>query len=922
MRFLLLIVVVSFIVEIARTQPPISVSECNVYTNHVTQAELNAYRDHFGACMLFGGTQPIHVSGNAEHIIYSSNQIQLKENFYAGNFSSSGEMRLIVNEPGVDVVVMNYPSLNQVLRYKKFELGIALPSDVLTRVNNFLLNEGTYPDELNPFLEWDLDVEAIFYHPSTGVYKRIDGYYHREYTENPVTNDWDDIGTDYPFRVRFAPPQNGKWIASIIIKINGQEAHRSEGFGFNVIESGDPGYVHVFPNKKNLKRGNKMIFPVGHNFFDSDLSNNTAWGGSSLGNNLFETQNTKASNTLEWDHYLNKIENYFQSGGKYIRTLQSPWVSLIEFEKKGNYYDRLHYAWEQDKLLDLCEQYDALMMFNMLIHHSMEEYAGYGLTNWDWGREEKHWQTGEMWENPDRPVYCYNDSPGKKPHESFLLEEDLKYHEQRTRYYIARYGYSTKIYEFELLSEPFNVNNHYEEKRQPYFVPIGATSQQLADQQTLFNAIENYHGRLGNFIKVTMGHTEHLLGVNYSMGVWKTTTSAIRMDQSLHHETIDIIGINDYALTPHKYVKVKSSSDNHAFGSGENSTARAIKEFQNWANKPIIFSEFGDGDGTYTCSDYKGVYVDLMSAGFTGVCGFNMWPGTESNQSFLYPATVRAQNHMNGNEVISTLSNGFGSWSQGRQAEKVYNQHEAPGKELQYYVASNKESAVGYIRNRSYNVHTNRTNNECNILNWNYAKYYETIDAFKNPVDNFYNIAWDYGNNNLKLQGLKSNTNYQIDWYSFKDGWYLGSDCRNTTFFGTELTLRFPKLFVTPDEVERPMVWFVARQTNCMVGMMPVDEGVEAFLLDELNQLNEIESPGEQMDRNPNTIIYPNPFDNYFTIESTRDDVLIIQEVNGKIVREEKVSSGKTTINSRGLSNGVYIVTLVNQGIQNKMIKQ
>ncbi len=104
--------------------------------------------------------------------------------------------------------------------------------------------------------------------------------------------------------------------------------------------------------------------------------------------------------------------------------------------------------------------------------------------------------------------------------------------------------------------------------------------------------------------------------------------------------------------------------------------------------------------------------------------------------------------------------------------------------------------------------------------------------------------------------------------------------------------------------------------------MMPVDEGVEAFLLDELNQLNEIESPGEQMDRNPNTIIYPNPFDNYFTIESTRDDVLIIQEVNGKIVREEKVSSGKTTINSRGLSNGVYIVTLVNQGIQNKMIKQ
>ncbi len=189
-------------------------------------------------------------------------------------------------------------------------------------MNHFLLNEGTYPDELNPFVEWDVDVEATFFHPATQTVKTIDGYYHREYIENPITDDWDDVGTAYPFRIRYAPPQNGKWIAQITIKINGLIEYQSEKFGFHVVESGDPGYVKVHPNRKNLQRGTNMIFPVGHNFFEAD--GGAAWVGSAIGNNLFGTQRTKASNTLVWDKYYSKVENYFQSGGKYIRTIQVP----------------------------------------------------------------------------------------------------------------------------------------------------------------------------------------------------------------------------------------------------------------------------------------------------------------------------------------------------------------------------------------------------------------------------------------------------------------------------------------------------------------------------------------------------------------------------------------------------------------------
>ena len=769
----------------------------------------------------FTRSQTDSIDGNSNHKYVSQTYMDIyQENIGNAAYQSlhvPETANLIADDSVLAVTVMNYPSLDHVLKYKKFELGITLPFNVLKRVNNFLTNEGRYPDELNPFLEWELDVEATFFHPETGTVKKIDGYYHREYTENPVTNDWDDIGTDYPFRIRFAPPQTGRWTVQVTIKVKGKTTHQSQLLEFNVVESGDPGYVHVFPNKKNLKRGDRMIFPVGHNFLDSDIAHGTAWIGSKLGSDLFGDQNTKASNTLEWKHYLSKVENYFQNGGKYIRTIQAPWISLIEYEKKGNYYERLHYAWEQDKLLELCEQYDALMMFNLLIHNTLEEYGTYELTHWDWGREEKHWLTGENTINEQRPVFCYNDTPDKKPHETFLLENDLKYHEQRTRYYISRYGYSTKIYAFELLSEPFNVSNHALNNQQPYFLPeTEATAQQESDQQMLFRAIENYHDRLGNFIKINMGHTEHLLGVNYTMHVWNPTTPAIQMDQSLHIETIDIIGLNYYATTPNKYI-ISKSGDNNAFYKSENSRARAVKELQSWANKPVILSEFGDGDGNYECSNYSNVYIDIMSGGFIGVCGYNLWPGLESGERFLWSATIRAQNHMNSNEVISTLSDGNGNWKQGRQ-------HDTRTKELQYYISDNKELSVGYIRNRTYNIHTMRINDDCKL------------DAYfngQNLFDNLMDIAWNDGprKNQLKVTELNSNTNYQIDWYSFKEGVYLGSDRKKTSFSKGKLVLRFPELSVTSETIKNPMIWFVIRQNSNKNGLLTVNQETEAFLL-------------------------------------------------------------------------------------------
>ena len=112
---------------------------------------------------------------------------------------------------------------------------------------------------------------------------------------------------------------------------------------------------------------------------------------------------------------------------------------------------------------------------------------------------------------------------------------------------------------------------------------------------------------------------------------------------------------------------------------------------------------------------------------------------------------------MNGDDVINALSEGYGDWVQGRQVAALHDDGEVR-KELQYYVSQNGEYAIGYVRNRTYNIHTKRYNDTC---------YVQTdVD---NQMSWLMDIAWDDGYNDGRLwvTGLKNNHDYQVDWYSF-----------------------------------------------------------------------------------------------------------------------------------------------------------
>lgn len=876
--FLLIIGLIS--IKSGMTQ--ISVYDCNAMNPIVSQAEIDASLEFYQPCIEFSNSSYLF-DGNDNHTVTGLTHILLKPGFHAGSFTPNGQMHLQIEPKSeIDIVLMGNGSLSNVLRYKKLELGVILPNDLQVKIDRFINN--TFGEKINPFVEKNLDVEMEFQHISTGITKIIDGFYFRDFERNDLTNDWDPKATDYPFRVRFAPPLNGKWSAKLKIKQNGIELYAANEFNFNVVESGDPGYVKVHGNQKNLQRGNRMIFPVGHNFPYPDQGvvqyHNGALNGMDWPPNMMH----KTAPLSSWKSYLTDIQNYADQGGGFIRIVQAPWSSLIEFEEKGNYSKRLHYAWEQDKLFDLCEEKDILVLFNLMIHEPLMLFGDYSLFDWDWDSRNAD---GTYDENSLYPKYCYNDDPShaKKPHHMFLdndeshLYSDLYYHEQRTRYYISRYGYSTKIYEFELLSEPYHLNEHWVSGLGDQVQPLVEPNH--IDYSEVRTAYYNYNERISKYIQ---NHAEQLVGINFSAPKWDANGDNI-YDISASLNTVDILGLNYYAAVPNKLLIEKNDpNDNNGIASGENSFYARINEYFEEFNKPVILPEAGHGDDFASCSNYTGHYVDMMTLGFTGIAGFHSWDGFDHGTDagvdlqMLWPSTIRAQQHMNGDDVINTLSQGNGSWIQGRQQERLVLWHEAKSKELQYYISDNKELAVGYIKNRSYNVHTKRTNDDC-LLGW-----YGDQNI---PIDNLLDLNWSWGPNYF-IKELKSNTDYQIDWYSFKNGFYIESNCQNTD--GKKFELKHPTLFTTT--YDRPIVWFVLKQQNCQKSMEMDSTNIDETFIDSF----EIET----------LKVSPNPFDDKIKVFSKSIQTIKILSSEGVLIIEKEIGNGINEINLPDLAVGVY----------------
>ena len=345
---------------IVQVQAQINVYDCTINSSTPSQTTIHNENPLYArTCINLATPHTYNFQGGFYETVQASEAIHITSDFKAHNYGANGGMHLLVlPHQDLNIVCMNYNDLDVVVKLDKFEIGIELPADILTKVNNYVLENASVPnsEKLNPFLDRELKIVAEFTsNAPSNITKTVDGFYYREYERNVPNRVWDDQHTNYQFRIRYAPPSSGKYTCVVKFYVNNILTITSNPFDFKVVESGNPGYVKKHRNGRNFALGNNMIFPVGQNLphpinplytVAPDLPEIPDYRGE---------VGYKAPSGM-WEEYLQDVSNYGDQGGRYVRAILSPSVSSIEFEKLGNYYDRLDYAWEMDNVVNICTQ--------------------------------------------------------------------------------------------------------------------------------------------------------------------------------------------------------------------------------------------------------------------------------------------------------------------------------------------------------------------------------------------------------------------------------------------------------------------------------------------------------------------------------------------------------------------------------------
>jgi hypothetical protein len=913
----------------------VSVFDC-YGNNEVTQTQIvNESPIIYQNCVEFPSTESFLFNGSSYTEIRATKQIKVEPGFKAGTFTSTGKMKLMIQTPSpFEVVAMNYYDLSEVRKNDKFELGIALPADLQTKVNNFVTNANVIPSlKINPFLEWNIRIVAEFKNESYPTAHLADAFYFRNFVRNETTDYWDDLGTPYPFRIRFSPTHLGNWICVIKVYINNNLTLISPNFNFNVVESIVPGFVAVHPNGKNLARegSEDVIYPVGTNL------PGPAGGESGLvdydgGPNF--VQNYKMHYLKD---YLNNVQAYANQGGKYFRYIVTQPNSEIEFEKLGNYYDRLMFATEIDNLLQVAHLEGMLIHFNLMLHSSIMQMADYNHYGWDFGSNHGAYPTSQ---------YCYATSFNTQLPSDMILNTTtlvdghpaFDYLKQRYRYYISRYGYSTDIELFELLSEPWHMNADIVAGES--IEPAADLDDATGDQAR--NAVNVFHTGLATYIKDHLGHTQHLIAglgrmpvastyaVEKIVGGAYSSFSNINLDYWAN-SNIDVATISNYSPYTTRLVNSKTqlpiTHPNHNFdnlsfsaGASDKSLAYSTQKISEAYDIPTMIAETGTGDLTQECNDFKIHPFDVTRLGFCNLAGFYMWagftyfdptspaPAADCPVDF-WPSVVRTQNHLNGVQMRTILGTNwvFGSEVQEYDDMDVVLEH-------QYYINHDRTKAGGYVANRTYNVVTTMTNpniGEC----WLYGDGIESTNpAIYNPADlhadhrTLVDIESCSGINckELELQGLLPYTSYYAHWYSYDIGNYMFSYCFTTDGVGKHL-LDFPVLYVKPSSISpstplSPVVWYMVEESNCNQNRSE----------NETRSFRETERSAEAIQNLDQFEIFPNPVTKNLSIRDSRgiDEIMLFDNLGKRVLVQSFNGATFVELNTESLAKGSYYIQI------------
>lgn len=671
------------------------------------------------------------------------------------------------------------------------EIGVNPSQLILKEINTYLKGEPHRRKGLNPFVSWDINITADFTHVQSGRKEKGIAFWYTEVERDELNSHWKQLETDLPFRIRFAPPLGGEWNVRVFHETKSKKQSLISELSISVQEIDNPGHVSIHSSNRYLEREEEIILPTGTNLPFPYVNNNL----------LYSQKRDEKLKLRSWVEFRNLVQQYLIQGGKYFRFFIHPSATDIEFEEVGYYQSRQHFAWEVDQIVKMCEENNALINFNLMYHTMMMKMGDYYQFKYDY---TDNWHDKEAW-----PYKDINHISGyakllssKTPSDMILNEKAFKYLKEKTRYMMARWGYSTALSNVELVSEPW----HIDQNGYTHVTPYDSLSKKGDVSR---KAAFKYHSEIASYIKDSLSIKNKLIAAvgrfpagNSRIHSHLTSSQPEQIDSTWYDDNIDFISISYYSSSPEKAIISKNSSNNEC-GSNENSMACVIQRLHNTYDKPLLFGEADHGDGTPICSDLQGHRIDIKRYIFTGAAGHYIWAAfnypDKSNEQpqderGSWSEIINAQEFYNSTDMKNTFSTQF---IQGRQKLPFKGSREALV-EQQYLIDSSRTKAVGYIYNRSFNVHT-ASGEEISKE----STCYLNSEDYQNPIA----ITWKP--QKLKVAGLKSFKKFTVHYYGFSAGEFLLKHQVRSSIFG-KLKLKHPVL--TPTKDGNPLIWYTIRE--------------------------------------------------------------------------------------------------------------
>lgn len=385
----------------------------------------------------------------------------------------------------------------------------------------------------NPFDPDQIKVDAHFYSPD-GEEIVVPGFFYQEYHQRE-DGDLEKVGAPV-WKVRFTPVQTGEYRYQVGVNNKGEKIQSPADVFTSVPYNANHGFVRI-PTA------------VGTNPLYFEYSDGTPFFGVAMG---------EAGGSPSY--FEMRYKRFAKAGGNFNRLfLTGGSLNIAELNPTPERPDRglgkmnLENSWNLDQVLESGER---LGIYHMLT-----------LTN--------QWTFHNRWE-----VHSYNKENGgilDSASDYWTNEEAMQYFEKQLRYHVARWGYSTSVFSWDLWNE--------------YTAAPGSE---------LATAIP-WHQRMARYIS-SVDAFDHVIHTNDG--------SLNGRDQMHELPEIEIVSTNTYAVK--NIAKV-----------AETWTKRHVNQF----NKPYVLSEVGPGHSTggigYGGMDperrmvHNGLWGPLVSGGAT-----------------------------------------------------------------------------------------------------------------------------------------------------------------------------------------------------------------------------------------------------------------------------------------------------------------